>query len=181
MGQGKTRGRSITFNGMEALKLGEQAPDLDLLDEAGRPVALSSQAAGRPLLVLVFRGPDDEAGLRLLRDYRDLTLAFRRAGVNLCGIAVADPSSLAYMRRERGLAFPLLADPDGSALSRWQMADQNGLVLLDRSLHVRQSALGGRATASAMLAFVRRSGQPRGIARFFTALQHVLLPKRLAR
>ena len=48
--------------------------------------------------------------------------------MNLCGIAVADPSSLAYMRRERGLAFPLLADPDGSALSRWQMADQNGLV-----------------------------------------------------
>jgi peroxiredoxin len=142
----------------KAPRPGEQAPDLDLLDESGRPLPLSSVGGAGPLLVLLFRAPDDATGRRLLRDYRDSTLAFRRAGVEICAIAKADPMSLAYLRGERALGFPLLADPDGTALSRWGMIDRVGLFLLDRNRVVKQRALGERAPPDALLTFVRRGG-----------------------
>ena len=46
--------------------VGKQAADLTLLDELGRPVAISSLPA--PLLAIVFRSIGDEAGQRMLRD-----------------------------------------------------------------------------------------------------------------
>jgi len=171
-----------------APKPGEQAADLDLLDEAGRPATLSSLAGGRPLLVLVFRSPRDESGLRMLLDYRDLTMLLRRAGVSLCAITVAEPAALRFLRGERGLGFPMLADPDGTALSRWGMLDRNALFVLDRSLRVRQRALGDRAPATTMLSFVRRGGagekRPAWVDRvrvFLHAVNHALRPRRLAK
>lgn len=169
-----------------APKVGEQAADLDLLDEAGRPVVLSSLARG-PLVALVFRGPADPESLKLLREYRDATLSLRMAGVSVCAIGHADPSALSYMRMERGLGFPVLADADGTALSRWGMLDCNGLFLLDRGLVVRQRALDGRAPADAMLTFVRRGGMRRRprlgerVAHALHALAHALRPRRFAR
>jgi len=161
-----------------APKPGEQAADLDLLDEAGRPATLSSLAGGRPLLVLV----------RMLLDYRDLTMLLRRAGVSLCAIAATEPAALRFLRGERGLGFPMLADPDGTALSRWGMLDRNALFVLDRSLQVRQRALGGRAPATTMLSFVRRGGagekRPAWVDRvrvFLHAVNHALRPRRLAK
>jgi len=64
---------------LRAPKVGEQATDLDLLDESGRPVHLSALARRSPILVLVFGGLDDAAGIRLLRDYRDTMLPVLRA------------------------------------------------------------------------------------------------------
>ena len=45
-----------------APKLGEKAPDLQLVDQAGRPLALTSFARRRPLLVLIFGGPAGKLG-----------------------------------------------------------------------------------------------------------------------
>jgi peroxiredoxin len=167
---------------------GEQADDLDVLDEGARPVVLSSLARGAPLLVLVFRDPYDDGSMRLLLDYRDSTLALKRAGVFICAIGKDDPGRLAYLRRERGLGFPVLADPDGVALSRWGMIDRVGVFLLDSNFHVRQRALGGRVSAEAMLSFVKRGGAraPRiGIGDrvriFWHSLQHALRPRKLVR
>jgi peroxiredoxin len=167
-------------------KAGEKAPDLDLLDEAGRPVTLSQVARG-PLLVLTLSDLDDPEGRSLLREYRDVTLALRRAGVALCAVAHADPASLRYMRSARGVGFPLLADPDGVALSRWGMLEGAGLFLLDRDLVVKQRALGTGAPADGMLNFVKRGGartKGNGVGRileFFQGLRHALLPLRQAR
>jgi peroxiredoxin len=161
---------------------GEQAPDLALIDEAGRPVQLSSLAVPGQLLVLVFGGPSDEAGLELLRDYRDETLALRRAGVSICGVAAGEPSSLAYLRAERGLGFPLLADPDGAALSRWSMPAEASVLLLDRNLLVKQRAIGPRMPAAAMLRFLRRAvparrpGWRQRVAHALQAISHALSP-----
>ena len=165
-----------------APKLGERAADLDLLDEAGKPVRLSSLARRGPLLVLVFRGPEDEAGLAMLRDYRDATLAMRRAGASICAIAHADPSALAFLREERGLGFPLLADRDGAALSRWSMLDATALLLLDPDLTVLQRAPAARAPAEEMVAFLRRAPHRIGwrdrLAHLLYLLAHALRPRR---
>ncbi|MCA1829422.1 MAG: peroxiredoxin family protein [Myxococcales bacterium] len=160
-------------------KVGDRVPDLDLLDEAGKPAKLSSLAGRGPLLTLSFSGPDDRAGIKLLRDFRDMTLALRQMGVSICGIARADPMSLAYMRAERGLGFPLFADPDG-----W--LDETGLLLIDRNLTVKQRAIGARADADRLLAFVRRGGtRKRGlrdrVGHVLLALSHAIAPRRLAR
>jgi peroxiredoxin len=167
------------------MKIGEHAPDLDLLDEAGRPVVLSSLARG-PLVVLVFRGPDDAEGLELLRDYRDYTLALRRAGIAIAGVAHADPSALAFMRMERALGFPLLSDADGTQLSRIGMLDQVGLVLLDRNLRVKQIAPGHRAPAQQLLSLARRghlagAGLRDRFAHLLQLLAHAITPRKLAR
>src|SRR5437667_465112 len=49
---------------LRAPKAGEQATDLDLLDESGRPVQLSALARRSPILVPVFGGLDDAPGHR---------------------------------------------------------------------------------------------------------------------
>ena len=157
-----------------------------LLDEAGKPAEISSIARGGPLLALVFRGPDDAAGLEMLRAYRDLTLALRRASVSVCGIAHAEPSALHYMRMERGLGFPLFSDADGTALSRWGMRDQTGIFLLGADRTVKQRALGGSVSADALLTFVRRGGaRPQKfrvrLGQALHALSHALRPRKLAR
>src|SRR5579859_4529001 len=128
-----------------APKVGEQAADLNLLDEEGRPVSISALVRGGPLLALVFPDPHDERGLQLLRAYRDDTLALRKAGVSICGIGHAEPSELAFMRSERGFGFPLYADADGSELPRWGLPGGTAVLLLDRHRRVRQRALGTRA------------------------------------
>src|SRR5690242_12739236 len=105
-------------------RVGEKLPDLELLDEAGRPLALSSLAQRGPLLILFFGGLGDREGLRLLADYRDSTLALSRAGVTLCAIGHAEPSALRFLRSERGLGFAMLADADATALSRLGMLER---------------------------------------------------------
>jgi peroxiredoxin len=158
---------------------GQQAADLTLLDELGRPIRLSAIPA--PLLAIVFRSPDDEASQRLLRDCRDMTLALRKRGVSICGISQAEPSTLAYLRSERGLGFPLLADPGGGELAQWGLADANALLLVDRDLRVLQRDQGDRPPADALLSYLRRgrlrSRRPPLLARladFFRWLPHAL-------
>ena len=158
--------------------VGEQAADLALLDERGRATRLS--ALPGPLLLLLFRSPDDEAGLQLLRGYRDFTLDLRKHGVSLYGIAHAEPSALAYLRRERGLAFPLLADREGAALEQWGLRETVAVLLLGRDRGVLQRALGERAPPDRMLQYLRRGlPNPRGpsrLAQLFHTVQHALRP-----
>lgn len=144
-----------------APKVGEKAPELSVLDPAGKATALSSVAAGRPLIVLVFSGVDDLEGLRLLRDYRDETLAIWRAGGALCAVAPADPAALRYLRSERALAFPLLADPEGAALASWGMLRRSGVFLLDGRGVIKQRAVGAAAAPDAVISILRRGGARR--------------------
>jgi peroxiredoxin len=173
---------------LRAPKVGEQATDLDLLDESGRPVQLSALARRSPILVLVFGGLDDAAGIRLLRDYRDTTLPVLRAGAFICAIGHAEPAALRYLRSQRGFAFPMLSDADGTALSRWGMLDRAGLFLLDRGLVVRQRALGATLAPDAILSFLRRGGARRAKVKlrdralhFLQAVQHAFRPLRPVR
>jgi peroxiredoxin len=161
-------------------KVGDHVPDLDLLDEAGKPAKLSSLAGRGPLAILSFAGTEDRTGVELLRDFRDSTLALRKTGVSICAIAAkAEPMALAYLRAERGLGFPLFADPDG-----W--LTQTGLLLIDRDLLVKQRAVGDRADADHLIAFIRRGGaRPSRLreraGQILLTLAQVITPKRLAR
>jgi peroxiredoxin len=171
-----------------APQTGNQAPELQLLDEAGKPTQLSSLARGEPLLMLCFAGTSDEKGRALLRDYRDLTMLLHLAGVKLMGVSHAEPAAISYLRMEMGLGFPMYADPDGSQLEKMGMDERNGLFLLDHGLHVRQRALAGRADAYMLLQFIKRGGARRPkpsaggrIAHFFKTLQASVKPRKMIR
>src|SRR5262249_4311392 len=160
-------------------KTGHHVPDLDLLDEAGKPAKLSSVAGRGPLLLLAFGGPVDATGLSLLRDLRDCTLVLGKAGISICGIAQADPMSLAWLRAERGLGFPLFADPDG-----WLRG--TGLLLVDRRLVVMQHSVGAGVDVNQMLYVIRRgAARPSRwrdrVVRLLLALSHAIAPRLLAR
>jgi peroxiredoxin len=141
-----------------APRVGEKAPDLELLDEAGRPVALSSVARRRPLVLIVFSGLHDEPGLELLRDYRDDTLALWRAGARICAVSGATAAQLRYLRSQRGYGFPLLADPGSAALSTLGLAGKDAVFLLDRNLVVHQRAPREAAAPDTVLSILRRGG-----------------------
>jgi peroxiredoxin len=171
-----------------APQTGNQAPDLQLLDEAGKPAQLSLLARGEPLLLLCFAGTSDEKGRALLRDYRDQTMLLHLAGVKLMGVAHAEPAAVSYLRMEMGLGFPMFADPDGTQLAQIGMEERNGLFLLDHGLQVRQRAMAGRADAQTLLQFIKRGGAKRPkaktgerIAHFFKAIQASFKPRKMVR
>jgi peroxiredoxin len=167
--------------------MSEQLPDLVLLDETGKHALLSELPKGAPLVLLCI-DPDDPKSRELLRQYRDLTLALKRAGVGIAAVANAEPSSLSYLRMEMGLGFPVFADFDGTQLERVGMKGQAGLLLLDPELHLQQRALGGRIPADQMLSFVKRGGTRKKHGALATrllhawhAIQHAFKPRHLAR
>jgi len=94
-----------------APKVGEQAADLNLLDEEGRPVSISALVRGGPLLALIFSDPHDESSLQLLRAYRDDTLALRA--------------------RQKGVIYTLVAgDEPGSIKELYDFADALGFEIV---------------------------------------------------
>jgi peroxiredoxin len=141
-----------------APQTGAQAPDLQLLDEAGKRARLSQLARGGPVLLLFFRGADDGAGRALLRDYRSVTLGLKLARVRVCGIAQAEPSALSFLRMEMGIGFSLYADPTGEQIAQLGMEGRVGLFVVDRSLQVRHRALADRASSETIVQFIKRGG-----------------------
>jgi peroxiredoxin len=170
-----------------APQTGAQAPDLQLLDEAGKRARLSQLARGGPVLLLFFRGADDDAGRALLRDYRSVTLGLKLAGVRICGIAQAEPSALSFLRMEMGMGFPLYADPSGEQIAQLGMEGRVGLFIVDRALKVRQRALADRASSDTIIQFIKRGGIRDGkpgfgdrIANLFKGIQAAVKPRRTA-
>jgi len=162
-----------------APKVGEKAPDLQLLDEAGRRVTLSSVAGRHPLVLIVFSGLGQEPGLKLLCDYRGDTLAIRRTGARICAIGAAKPAQLRYLRAQRGYGFPLLADPGSAAMSGWGLAGKDAVFLLDRDLLVHQRTPLEGAAPDLILSILRRGGArrrrrtlPARLAHFGHVVQH---------
>jgi peroxiredoxin len=141
-----------------APKVGEKAPDLTLVDPEGKRTALSSVKGRKPLVLLLFAGEEDREGLRLLRDYRDETLAIWRAGAALCGVGPVEAMALRALRADRGLGFPLLADPDGQSLSGAGLVQSAGVYVLDGDWTVKHRALGDAAAPEVTLSILRRAG-----------------------
>ncbi len=153
-------------------KVGDLAPASALLDEAGKLTTLAKVADGRPLVLLFIRSHEAAVCIRQLLEYRDATLGFTRLHTRVVAISAAEPPLLSFFRRERGIPFPLLADPDQRAIEAWGLldtADRGGVAhpatfVLDGNGIVRQrnlDALAQRTSAEAMQRFVRRGGAAR--------------------
>lgn len=108
----------------EPIRRGQPAPDLELIDEKGVQVMLSSLWTARPLLAMLWRHLGCGCGLerieRLLEEYESYT----DSGLNVVVVAPGEPERVGAYKERYKLPSPILADPDyrthkAFGLSHW--------------------------------------------------------------
>src|ERR1700674_4458569 len=107
----------------DAPDVGSILPDAQLLDSAGKTRSLSRAAGKGSLVLLVYQGASSPACVRQLLAYRDATMSFDRLGARIVGLSGDEPTTTAFLKSERGIAFPLFCDPDKTVLRQWGLID----------------------------------------------------------
>lgn len=102
----------------DRIKPGQPAPDFDLPGDDGQPVSLSARKGRK--IVLYFYPKDDTSGCtREAMDFNGLREAFAACGTDIIGISADSVASHAKFRKKHGLAFPLVADEEHTALDAY--------------------------------------------------------------
>jgi peroxiredoxin Q/BCP len=102
----------------DPLTLGAPAPDFELPADDGHPVRLST-LKGRKI-VLYFYPRDDTSGCtREAIDFNGLRHEFASVGADIFGISADSVASHQKFKKKHGLALPLLADEQRSALEAY--------------------------------------------------------------
>jgi peroxiredoxin Q/BCP len=102
----------------ELPKVGEAAPDFNLLDQEGKPHQLKDFAG--KWLVLYFYPKDDTPGCtQEACAFRDDLSKLTKLGAMVVGISVDDGASHAEFAKKYHLPFPLLADKSTEVAARY--------------------------------------------------------------
>ncbi len=97
---------------------GDPAPDFTLLDADGHEVSLSS-FRGQRVIVYFYPAAMTPGCTKEACDFRDSLADLNGAGITVLGISPDQPAKLAKFRDKEGLNFPLLSDPDRTALQAY--------------------------------------------------------------
>ncbi|MFB6352572.1 MAG: thioredoxin-dependent thiol peroxidase [Halobacteriales archaeon] len=101
------------------LQPGEEAPDFELPNHAGEPVALSDYAGQR--VVLYFYPKADTRGCTIeAESFRDRWDEFAERDVAVLGVSNDAVEDIAAFREKYDLPFTLLSDPDGAVASAYE-------------------------------------------------------------
>ncbi len=131
------------------LKVGDQAPDFSLQDEAGQTFRLGEHK-GQWMLLVFYPGDDTPVCTRQLCEYRDGIEEFEGLGVEVVGISADDADSHRRFKEKRDLPFTLLSDPDLEVAEAYgcsgALGMKRGVFLVDpervvRYAHVEAVAL----------------------------------------
>ena len=95
----------------ERLVPGDDAPDFQLMDAAGREVRLRD-FRGRNTVVYFYPAAATPGCTKQACDFRDSLAALQRAGYDVIGISPDSEEKLAGFAAAERLSFPLLSDPD---------------------------------------------------------------------
>jgi peroxiredoxin Q/BCP len=96
------------------LKEGDQAPDIELTDDAGNAFHLSDKKGER--VVLYFYPKADTPGCTVEAcEFRDGIKSFEKKGAAIVGISPDKPAAQAKFKEKYDLPFALLADEEKSA------------------------------------------------------------------
>jgi peroxiredoxin len=110
----------------QPLRRGDQAPDVEVLDELGVSVSLASVWDGRPGLVLLWRhlgcGCGLERGDRLKEEYQ----GYLDSGLNVVVVAPADLERVTRYKERYGIPARMFSDPGYAAhkafgLGHWSL------------------------------------------------------------
>jgi peroxiredoxin Q/BCP len=100
------------------LAVGDPAPDFTLVDSNGTKVSLSD-FRGQQVIVYFYPAAGTPGCTKQACDFRDNLSDLNDAGYQVLGVSPDKPEKLAKFVENEQLTFPLLADPDKTALSKW--------------------------------------------------------------
>ena len=96
------------------MKVGDQAPDIELQTDSGEPFRLSSLKGKR--VVLYFYPKADTPGCTVEAcEFRDSLGALKKKGTAVVGVSPDKPNAQAKFKLKYDLPFTLLADEDKAA------------------------------------------------------------------
>jgi peroxiredoxin len=97
---------------------GSVLPDADLLDLHGNPTTLSAATAGRPSVVVFYRGAwCPYCNVALATYQSELLPALTARGIGLVAVSPQAPDGSLSMQQKHDLTFTVVSDP-GNALAR---------------------------------------------------------------
>ncbi|HXC83772.1 MAG TPA: thioredoxin-dependent thiol peroxidase [Trebonia sp.] len=102
----------------ERLEPGDEAPDFTLPDADGHPVTLSS-LRGQRVIVYFYPAAMTPGCTKEACDFSESLADLNAVGVQVLGISPDAPAKLARFRDKEGITFPLLSDPDRTALTAY--------------------------------------------------------------
>ena len=103
---------------MARLEAGDAAPGFTLPDQDENPVSLADYA-GSPVVVYFYPADDTPGCTKEACQFNDSLRAFQRARVAVVGISPDGATKHTRFREKYGLRFPLLSDPDHTAMSAY--------------------------------------------------------------
>jgi peroxiredoxin len=112
------------------LKVGDKAPDFELLNEELKPVRLSEVLKeGRPVILLFFPGAFTSVCTKELCTFRDKMALLNKANAVVLGISVDSPFALKAFKEANRLNFPLLSDFNRTVIAMYDVVQANLLGL----------------------------------------------------
>jgi glutaredoxin-dependent peroxiredoxin len=93
-----------------SIKVGDKAPEVNLFDSAMQPVALSSFAGNKNVLLLFFPMAFTGVCTKELCGVRDDIARYNNASAEVLGISVDSTFTLAKFKEEQSYNFTLLSD-----------------------------------------------------------------------
>ena len=102
----------------ERLEPGDDAPDFTLPDADGNPVSLSS-LRGQRVIVYFYPAAMTPGCTKQACDFTESMPDLKAVGLAVLGISPDGPAKLAKFREKEQITFPLLSDPDRTALSAY--------------------------------------------------------------
>jgi len=96
----------------DTLQIGDIAPDFTLPGTNDEPITRSTWQAGRPLLLLFFRGTWCPRCRAQIGQMRDSAAVLAARGVRVLGVATQKRSRLSAYLDRNPMPFPILADED---------------------------------------------------------------------
>ncbi len=103
---------------MTRLEVGDPAPDFTLDDAEGNPVSLHD-FRGRKVVVYFYPAAMTPGCTTQACDFRDSLDSLAAAGITVLGVSPDRPDKLAEFRDRDALTYPLLSDPDRTALEAY--------------------------------------------------------------
>ncbi|BDZ43439.1 hypothetical protein GCM10025865_27380 [Paraoerskovia sediminicola] len=101
-----------------ALRHGDAAPALELVDQDGAAVSLAD-FAGTGVVVYFYPKAATPGCTTEACDFRDSLASLQGLGYAVVGVSPDAPEALTAFAGDHSLGFPLLSDPDGTAARAW--------------------------------------------------------------
>lgn len=107
---------------LRALQIGEEAPNVRLLEADGTAFTLSEALLQGPMVLTFFRGRWCSFCRRYLSEIQEKQQTVVDAGARIIAASPQTPAESRETQRRLGLTFPVLSDPDNAAAEAFGLA-----------------------------------------------------------